>query len=137
MRARVDSAPTAVVFNTNKPTPFTAPPVTASPSCLATGRLSPVISDSSTSLLPSNTRPSTGSRSPGRTTTTSPTRTCDAGTSTSAPSRRTRAVSGRSAFRARMASVVWRLARVSIHLPNSTKVMTTAEASKYSAGSVA
>ena len=39
-------------------------------------------------------------------------------------------VSGRSALRARIASVVWRLARFSSHLPRRTSVMTTAEASK-------
>ena len=45
--------------------------------------------------------------------------------------RSTRAVAGRNAFSARMASVVWRLARTSSHLPSSTSVITAAEASKY------
>jgi hypothetical protein len=40
------------------------------------------------------------------------------------------AVSGRSACSARIAVVVWRLARASSHLPSSTSVITTAEASK-------
>ena len=43
----------------------------------------------------------------------------------------TRARAGRKACKARMASVVWRLARASNHLPSKTKVMTTAEPSKY------
>jgi hypothetical protein len=33
-----------------------------------------------------------------------------------------------------MAAVVWRLARASSHLPSSTSVTTTAEASKYRCG---
>ena len=35
-----------------------------------------------------------------------------------------------------MAEVVWRLARASSHLPSSTSVITTAEASKYKCGMV-
>ena len=132
MRASVLSAPSAVVRTSSRPSPLMAPPVTRSPACLATGRLSPVINDSSTALAPSCTTPSTATRSPGRTTTRSPRRTWAMGSSLSTPSRRTRAVSGRSAFSARMASVVCRLARASIHLPSSTRVMTTAEPSKYS-----
>mmetsp|Transcript_61810 Transcript_61810/g.146297 ORF Transcript_61810/g.146297 Transcript_61810/m.146297 type:complete len:219 (-) Transcript_61810:3343-3999(-) len=131
MRARVDSAPTAVVRMSSRPSALTEPPVTRSPTCLATGRLSPVISDSSISLAPSTTSPSTGIRSPGRTTTWSSTRTSAIATSRSAPLRRTRARSGRRALSARIASVVCRLARVSSHLPSRTSVITTAEASKY------
>ncbi len=131
IRASVDSAPTAVVFTSSRPSAFTEPPVIMSPSCFATGRLSPVIRDWSMWLAPSTTIPSTGTRSPGRTTTRSSRATLPMGTSMSWPPRRTRAVSGRSALSARMASVVWRLARVSSHLPSNTRVMTTAEASKY------
>ena len=43
-------------------------------------------------------------------------------------------MSGRIACKARMASVVCCLARVSSHLPNKTSVMTTAEPSKYKCG---
>ena len=68
-------------------------------------------------------------RRPGR-----PRCTCSTGTSTSTPSRCTRAVAGRSAFSARIASAVCRLARPSSHLPSSTSVMTAAEASKYRCG---
>ena len=131
MRDKVDSSPTALVRTSSTPAPFMAPPVTCSPACLLTGRLSPVISDSSTSLAPSSTTPSTGMRAPGRTTTRSPSSTWATGTSCSWPSRRTRADSGRSTCSARMAAAVWRLARASSHLPSKTRVMTTAEASKY------
>ncbi|MCG3190267.1 MAG: hypothetical protein LKCHEGNO_02925 [Burkholderiaceae bacterium] len=132
MRASVDSAPSALARTRSRPSALTAPPVTWSPGCLATGRLSPVISDSSTWLVPSMISPSAGTRSPGRTTRVSPTCSRAVGSSTSAPSRSTRAVSGRSACSARIASVVCRLARASSHLPNNTSVITTAADSKYS-----
>mmetsp|Transcript_61822 Transcript_61822/g.146361 ORF Transcript_61822/g.146361 Transcript_61822/m.146361 type:complete len:238 (-) Transcript_61822:323-1036(-) len=134
MRASVVSAPMAVVRTVSAPSALMAPPVTLSPTALGTGRLSPVMSDSSIWLRPSTISPSTATRSPGRMTTRSPTTTCSTGTSTSAPSRRTLAVVGRNAFNARMASVVCRLARCSSHLPNKTSVMTAAEASKYRCG---
>ncbi|MDT4848756.1 hypothetical protein FQZ97_828560 [compost metagenome] len=134
MRESVDSAPTAVVSTSSRPSAFTAPPVTLSPACLATGRLSPVISDSSTWLDPMVMTPSTGIRSPGRITTVSPTFTCASGTSMSPWGIRTRATSGLRALRAAMAAVVCRLARDSSHLPNSTSVTITAEASKYRCG---
>ena len=134
MRASVVSAPMAVVRTVSRPSPLMAPPVTASPSPFATGRLSPVTSDSSTWLRPSTMWPSTAMRSPGRTRTRSATASCSTGSSVSTPCRSTRAVVGRSAFSARRASAVWRLARVSSHLPSSTSVMTAAEASKYRCG---
>ncbi len=76
MRASVVSVPTASVSMASAPSALIEPPVTLSPRALATGRLSPVISDSSTWLRPSTTSPSTGRRSPGRTSTRSPTTTC-------------------------------------------------------------
>ena len=75
IRASVVSAPTAVTPITSIPSPFIAPPVTRPPTAFSTGRLSPVSMDSSTLPPPSLTLPSTGMRSPGRTTTVSPTRT--------------------------------------------------------------
>ncbi len=48
MRASVLSAPTAVTRTSSSPSPLMAPPVTRSPACRATGRLSPVINASST-----------------------------------------------------------------------------------------
>ena len=58
------------------------------------------------------------------------TTTCSTGNSHSMPSRSTLATVGRSAFSARMASVVCRFERVSSHLPSRTSVMTAADASK-------
>ena len=72
MRASCVSAPTAVVRTTMRPSPLSAPPVTASPGSRATGRLSPVSSDSSRCVRPSISTPSLGTRSPGSTTTSSP-----------------------------------------------------------------
>ncbi len=134
MRASWDSAPTAVVRTTTRPSTLSAPPVTRSPASRATGRLSPVSSDSSAWVRPSTIVPSAGKRSPGRTTVSSPTRSCASGTSSSTPSRRTRAVSGRRARSESSAASVCRRARASSHLPSITSVMTTAALSKYRCG---
>ncbi len=71
--ASVPSAPTATVRATRRPSMFTDPPVIRPPGALLTGSPSPVTSDSSTWLVPSVTSASTGTRSPGSTTTRSPT----------------------------------------------------------------
>ena len=135
MRDSVVSAPMASVRTTSRPSPLTAPPVTRCPGSRATGRLSPVSSDSSTWLAPSSTSPSTGMRSPGRTTTRSPTRSRPSGRSASVPSGPiTWADAGVSACSARMASTVRCLARDSSHLPSITSVTTTAALSKYRCG---
>ena len=71
---------------------------------------------SSTAVAPSVTTPSTGIFSPGRTRTRSPTTTCSTGTSTSAPSRSTRAVFGASPTRAVIAAAV-RFLALRLHPP--------------------
>ena len=86
MRASSVSAPTFSARITKPPVPFTVAPTTRSPGCLWTGTDSPVTIDSSTSLAPDTTTPSTGMLSPGRTRRRSPTCTCASGTSSSAPS---------------------------------------------------
>ena len=86
------SPPTAVARKAKAPVWLTVPPTTLPPAVLATGIGSPVIIDSSTKLSPSITSPSTGTLSPGRTSTTSPAATEAMGRSTSRPSRRTCAV---------------------------------------------
>ncbi len=134
MRAICVSAPNAVVRTISRPSAFTAPPVTLSPGLRATGRLSPVINDSSAWLSPSTTSPSTAMRWPGRTTTRSPSCSSLTGSSVSTPPRRTRAVVGRRACSASNAASVRCLARASIHLPKRTRVMTTAALSKYKCG---
>ena len=74
--ARVVSRPTRSARMTNEPLAFIVAPMTRSPAAFSTGSDSPVSIDSSTAEAPSMTTPSTGTRSPGRTRTRSPTTTC-------------------------------------------------------------
>ena len=78
----------------NVPNRFVVPLVTASPSFLSTGMLSPVMTDWSMEVRPSRIVPSAGIVSPASTVRTSPARTSSAGRMTSEPSRLTRAVRG-------------------------------------------
>ena len=135
MCASTLSLPAAVTCSSTRPSPLIEPPVSASPTALLTGKGSPVSIDSSTCVAPSVTVPSAGTRSPGRTASRSPVRSSSTGMSFSLPSQSIRcATSGRSACSARMAAVVWRLARSSSHLPSRTRVTTTAALSKYRCG---
>ena len=71
-----DSRVSAPIFSaviTSAPVPLMEPPMTFAPTALATGVGSPVTIDSSTALVPSATAPSTGTASPGRTRSRSPT----------------------------------------------------------------
>jgi len=129
--ARVLSAPTAVVRTTSVPVVLTVAPMTGSPATFSTGTLSPVSIDSSTAERPSATTPSTGSFSPGRTRTWSPTRTWAIGTSTSTPSRSTRAVVGARPTSALIDAAVRFLAFSSSHRPISTSAITISAVSKY------
>ena len=104
-------------------------PITVSPTDLVTGMDSPVTIDSSIEEEPLVTSPSTGSFSPGRISTMSPTRTSSTPTSSSAPSRATRAVRGCSPIRARIASPVPAFAFVSSSRPSRMRVMITPTAS--------
>ena len=74
MPASAVSSPTAVTRTRIAESVATVPAVTLSPSPLATGFDSPVIIDSSSSARPATISPSAGTRAPGRTSTTSPTR---------------------------------------------------------------
>ena len=105
-----------------------------SPARLVTGIGSPVSIDSSTALLPSTTAPSTGTFSPGRTRSVSPTCTWVSGTSSSLPS----ALMRRAVFGARpssdlIAAEVCERALSSSIWPSSVSEMITAAASKYTA----
>ncbi len=106
------------------------PAKTEAPATFSTGMLSPVSMDSSTADSPSVTVPSTGMRSPGRTTTTSPGSTSSVFNSTSAEFRITRAVGGCSSIRRRMASPAWPRARASSMRPSRISATITAAASK-------
>ena len=125
------SLPTLVARNVNEPVVFMVAPMTSSPGCLPTGIGSPVSMLSSTGDTPSSTTPSTGTFSPGRTTTRSPTSTWATGTSVSEPPRTTRAVLGCRPMRALMAAPVCPLARASSSRPSRISVMMKAAESKY------
>ncbi len=131
--ASIVSCPTLVARNRKLPDRLSDPPITSSSAVLSTGILSPVTSDSSTVERPSTTTPSTGIRSPGRITTMSPGSTCSGGTETTVPSRSIRASAGRSCMSARTAADVRFFARASSIRPNNTRVIITAEVSKYTA----
>jgi hypothetical protein len=130
IRARAVSDPTAVARTVSTPEELIVAPTTRSPTDFSTGTDSPVSIDSSTADPPSITSPSTGIVSPGRTRKTSSTTTSATGTSTSMPSRMTRADEAPSSARARRASPARRLARASMYRPSTRKVMISAAASK-------
>ena len=71
--ASMVSRPTLRASITSAPDWFIVPPITSAPTSLVTGIDSPVTIDSSTALRPSVTTPSTGTFSPGRTRSRSPT----------------------------------------------------------------
>ncbi len=124
------SLPTLVAMNRSDPEPFTVPPMTSSPSLLLTGKLSPVTMLSSMALSPSATRPSTGTFSPGRRSSTSFTCTCSTGTVRTSPSGPiTFAWVGAKRSKALSASEEPRRLRISIQWPKSTKVTSIAAAS--------
>ena len=127
---RVVSSPTLVASHLINPDWFTVAAETASPGFLSTGILSPVSAASLTALFPSRTTPSTGMFSPGRTTKTSPFRTCSMGTVASCPFRTTTAVLGASFIRPFSASVVFPLDRASSIFPTVIRVRIMAADSK-------
>ena len=125
MRASVDSAPTAVVRTTSAPSALTEPPVTRSPGALGDGQalagderlvdvaraLDHLAVDRHALARPHDHELADAHARHGH-------------VALRAVGARTRAVSGRSAASARIASVVCRLARASSHLPSSTSVIT-------------
>ena len=127
--ARAVSEPTLVARTRSVPVVLIDAPMTADPAVLATGRLSPVTIDSSTSETPSSTVPSTGTLPPGRMSTRSPTTTSAVGTSTGSPSRSTVAIGGARSISARTASLAPPRARISNQWPSRTNVVSIAAAS--------
>jgi len=126
--------PTFAASNLINPSRLMVAPITSSPGPLITGMDSPVIMDSSNADRPSLIIPSTGTFSPGRTTTVSPTSTCSMLISFSTPSRITVAVRARNPIKAFNACDVLPLARVSKYLPSLIRVMIAAPVSKYTLG---
>ena len=125
------SAPTFSARITKPPVWLSVPAVTFDPGTLATGIGSPVTIDSSTVPLPSVSSPSTGTFSPGRTRSSSPTCTVSSATRSSLPSALTRNASfGARSSSARIAPDVFSLALSSSTWPRSTSTVMTAAASK-------
>jgi len=121
--ARKVSLPVLVASKVNEPGPLIVPPVTSSPGRLGTGIGSPVTIDSSIHDSPSFTRPSTGTFSPGLTTTTSPGTTSSTGTAVSPPAVRTTAVRDSRPTRRRRADEVLPLAAASSQRPRRMNAM--------------
>ncbi len=126
MWASTVSEPAAVTSNSKAPVPLTVPPVTSSPADFSWKRGSPVSMDSSTEEWPETTRPSAGTRSPGRTAQTSPTASSPWGTSTRESPRRTHATAGVRLMSSSTAAPARPLARCSSILPSMTNVMSMA-----------
>ncbi len=131
IRASTVSRPTFSAVTTREPDWLRVPPMTLSPVVRVTGIDSPVTSDSSTEDRPSETVPSTGTFSPGRTRSRSPSRTSSRATSSSVPSAAMRrAVRGVRSSSALMAPDVCSRARSSRTWPSRTSTVMTAAASK-------
>ena len=111
------SSPTRPASITKLPVLLIVPPVTGSPADFSTGTGSPVSRLSSTDEPPSSTVPSTGTASPGRTRSRSPSMTLSSGASYSSPpysaGSTRRAVLGDRSSSALMASPVFSRARSS------------------------
>ena len=131
MLASTVAEPTFSDCITNAPLVFSVAPINLSPSALVTGIGSPVSIDSSTALLPSTTTPSTGTFSPGRTRSLSPTCTFINGISSSTPSALIRrAVLGANPSNDFIAAEVCERALSSNIWPNKVSEIMTAAASK-------
>ncbi|MNI13926.1 hypothetical protein D3C73_671730 [compost metagenome] len=109
-------------------------PMTSSPTCLLTGRLSPVIIDSSTEVSPSIITPSVGIFPPGLTIRISSTFTYSIATSCSVPFFTIVAVAGCISSSFLIVSAAFPLAKVSKYLPRSISDRTSTLQSKYSFG---
>jgi hypothetical protein len=123
MPASAVFSPVPVTSTRRDPAPFTVPAITVRPAVLRTGRDSPVIIDSFTSLSPSRTTPSAGTPAPGRTSTRSPSRRSATRTiSVRSPAIRS-AVSGSSRASSFSAPWAWEIERISTQWP-STMIVT-------------
>ena len=132
--ASVVSSPTLVTLNLKVLGPLTVEPITASPILLFTGRLSPVIIASLIDASPSMITPSEASLSPGLTKTTSSISSSSMLMVFSSPSLITVTSSTFRLCNLSTASLVLAFAFASISLPNKTKVIITADDSKYRCG---
>ena len=118
----VVSSPTLDARIFKKPFWLIVAEIAVSPTSLYTGMLSPVMADSSRLDCPSSITPSTGTVSPGRTSTKSPFTSSSAGTVTSLPSLKTFACFGAKSISFSIASLVFPLERLSKYFPTVIKV---------------
>ena len=123
---RAVCSPTAVTRIRRLPLTATVPAMTGMPTCLATGRDSPVTIDSSTSAFPSTTSASAGTLEPGRTRTMSPTASSPSGTRCVPVGVTRSALSGRSSESAARAPWACMIERISIQWPRLMTVMSVA-----------
>ena len=135
MPASAVSSPTASTRTRIELSVDTVPATTRSPSERLTGLDSPVIIDSSSSAPPSTIVPSAGTRAPGRTSTTSPTCSSDAGTERIVSPSTSSASSGSSAASAASAFCAWPIAFISCQWPSSMIVTSAASSHQNSRSS--
>mmetsp|Transcript_3776 Transcript_3776/g.12327 ORF Transcript_3776/g.12327 Transcript_3776/m.12327 type:complete len:240 (-) Transcript_3776:359-1078(-) len=136
--ANIVSSPTADTDAVNAEGPaFTVPATTSDSGFFTTGIASPVTRLSSTRVVPSTTRPSAGTRSPGRTLKRSPLRRAAASTRSSALVLRSTATAkdGCRPMRSLNAWDVAPLARASKNFPQRTKATRRAAVSKQACSS--
>ncbi len=125
------SSPTRWAVKWMNPVLFMVALITLSPGCFSTGMLSPVMTASSTLVLPLIITPSAGILSPGRTTISSPSANSSTGMTTSAPFWITVACFGARSISFSMALEVRPLDRASSHLPKVISVTIMPDDSKY------
>ena len=129
--AIVVSAPTRVAVNCTAPLLLIVAAISTSPAAFSTGTLSPVIADSSTTVVPDTTVPSTGMLCPGFKSTVSPTTISSSPTTTSFPSRRTVADFGVRSISFLIASPVFPFDFASKYFPSVISVRIVPADSKY------
>ena len=125
-------SPTAVMRTRRLPPLTTVPAITVAPGRFDTVLDSPVIMDSSTWAAPSTTVPSAGTRAPGRTRTTSPTRNSESGTDSVVEPFTRSAVSGSRAASVFSAPRAWEMARISSQWPSTMIVISDASSHQTS-----
>ncbi len=129
MRAMVLSCARRVTRTSSEPLPLMLPAKTLSPATFSTGNDSPVTGAWFSADSPETTMASTGTFSPGRTSTMSPSTSCATGTVITVPSLRTKASLGAMVIRSRIARRARAMVRDSSHSETPNSQMTVAASS--------
>jgi hypothetical protein len=130
------SSPLAVTSTRSDPSPLTVPATTASPSPRSTGRDSPVTAASSSVLAPERITPSTGTLSPGRTRTRSPSRSSLVAHALLAAVDEARGGVGQQLRELTSAPLAWSMERISIQWPSSMIVTSVASSHQSATASM-